>query len=87
MAALLELMLRIGLSSGLAVAISAVGWAVAHSWFVPTWGLVIWWPFLIFSSLYVTWRERGWALGLAVPAAVHALNNSLPALLLASRNA
>lgn len=65
-----------------AVLLSALGWGVAHSMAAPTWGLVIWWPFLIFSIQYVVWRQRGigWALG--VPALTHAMQNSLPATVL-----
>ena len=46
--------------------------------------LVIWWPFLIFSILFVTWRQRSLALAFLVPMAVHALQNLLPALLIAA---
>ena len=67
----------------LAVVLSALGWAAAHSAMAPTWGLVIWWPFLIFSILFVTWRQRSLAMAFAVPAAAHALQNSVPALVIA----
>ena len=65
-----------------AVILSSIGWGIAHSLAAPAWGLVIWWPFLIFSTLYVTWRGEGRALALAIVATVHALNNLGPALLL-----
>ena len=65
-----------------AVLVSAVGWGIAHSLAAPAWGLVIWWPFLIFSTLYVTWRQHSLIAGLAMPAAVHGLQNILPALLM-----
>jgi hypothetical protein len=48
----------------------------------PAWGLVIWWPFLIFSVLFVAWRQRSWAAGLGVAATTHALQNLGPALAL-----
>ena len=64
------------------VVLSAIGWAIAHSLKAPTWGLVIWWPFLIFSTLYVTWRGQGRVLAIGIVFAVHALNNLGPALLL-----
>ena len=67
----------------LAVAISAIGWGIAHSLVAPIWGLVIWWPFLIFSILFVTWRQRSLAMAFLVPMLVHGLQNLLPALLLA----
>ena len=81
MAAVLAVLLRF-LRPTAAVLVSAVGWGVAHSLAAPAWGLVIWWPFLIFSTLYVTWRQRSLLAGLAVPAAAHALQNLVPAVLL-----
>ena len=64
------------------VLLSSMGWGIAHSLAAPAWGLVIWWPFLIFSTLYVTWRGKGRLGAIALVATVHALNNFLPALLL-----
>ncbi len=83
MGAVLLVLLRI-VGPAVAVAISAIGWGIAHSLAVPTWGLVIWWPFLIFSTLFVVWRERSLLAAFAVPAAVHALQNVGPALVVAS---
>jgi membrane protease YdiL (CAAX protease family) len=84
MAAVLELMLRLKVPSAAAIALSALGWGVAHSLQAPAWGLVIWWPFLIFSTLYVTWSRRSAWAGVGMAFAVHALQNLGPALLLAS---
>ena len=69
-----------------AVIASAVGWGIAHSLATPIWGLVIWWPFLIFSTLFVVWRERSLWLAFAMPMIVHGLQNLPPALLLAYGN-
>ncbi len=66
-----------------AVAASAVGWGIAHSMVAPIWGMVIWWPFLVFSTLFVTWRSRSLPLAFAIPMSVHALQNLIPALLVA----
>ena len=66
-----------------AVIASALGWGAFHSCFAPMWGLIIWWPFLIFSTLFVTWRSRSLALAFAIPATVHGLQNLLPALVVA----
>ena len=54
---------------------SALIWGVVHSLVVPIWGLVIWWPFLVMSVAFLTWRSQGllWALGIAF--AIHALQN------------
>ena len=83
MAAFLELMLRF-MPPAAAIALSAIGWGVAHSLVAPAWGLVIWWPFLIFSTLYVTWSSRSVLAGIVIASAVHALQNLGPALLLLS---
>ena len=77
------LILQAFLRPAAAVLVSAIGWGVAHSLMAPTWGLVIWWPFLIFSILFVTWRQRSLFAAFAIPAIVHALQNLLPALAVA----
>jgi membrane protease YdiL (CAAX protease family) len=82
MAAVLELMLRLRVPPGAAILLSAFGWGIAHSSQAAGWGLVIWWPFLIFSTLYVTWSKRSLLAALAIVFAVHALQNLGPALLL-----
>ena len=64
-----------------AILMSSIGWGVAHSSQALGWGLVIWWPFLIFSTLYVAWRSRGFWIAVAIVASTHALHNLLPSLL------
>jgi hypothetical protein len=81
MAAVLELLLRF-VPPAAAILASAIGWGVTHSLAAPAWGLVIWWPFLIFSTLYVIWSRRSVLAALAIVFAVHALQNLGPALLL-----
>lgn len=68
-----------------AVVVSAVGWGIAHSTAAPAWGLIIWWPFLILSTLYLTWRETGKVRAFAVAATTHACQNLPVALLLMQR--
>ncbi len=82
MGAVLLLLLRF-VSPVLAIALSTIGWGIAHSLLAPLWGLVIWWPFLILSTLFVTWQQRSLQLAFLIPMAVHALQNLLPALLVA----
>ena len=84
MGAVILLLLRF-LSAPVAVLVSSAGWGIAHSLGAPTWGLVIWWPFLIFSTLFVTWRQRSLALAFAMPMLAHALHNLPSAILSASR--
>jgi hypothetical protein len=81
MAAVLEVLLRL-VPPAAAIAVSSIGWGLAHSWVAPAWGLVIWWPFLIFSILYVTWSKRSIWLAVGIVFCVHALQNLGPALLL-----
>jgi membrane protease YdiL (CAAX protease family) len=66
-----------------AVVGSAMLWGVLHSLLAPTWGVAIWWPFLIFSTAFLTWREKGYWIGIATAATIHLLNNVGPALLIA----
>lgn len=66
-----------------AVFSSALAWGVVHSLQAPVWGLVIWWPFVIFSTLYLVWRQRNVMAGIGVATAAHALQNLLPALKIA----
>jgi membrane protease YdiL (CAAX protease family) len=83
MAAALELLLRLRLPPAAAILLSTVGWALGHSSQAPAWGLAIWWPFLIFSTLFVVWRQRSYSAALGVPLAAHALQNLLPGLMVA----
>lgn len=76
------MVLRLVFSPTWSVLISAVGWGIAHSAAAPAWGLVIWWPFLVFSTVFLTWRSRSLLAALGLAAASHALHNLLPALLL-----
>jgi hypothetical protein len=81
MAAVLEVLQRL-LPPAAAIGLSAIGWGIAHSWVAPAWGLVIWWPFLIFSTLYVAWSRRSVWAAVGIVFAVHALQNLGPSLLL-----
>ena len=57
---------------------SAAIWGVAHSLAAARWGLVIWWPFLIFSIAWLSWRGRGYWRAVGIVFAIHALNNAGP---------
>lgn len=82
MAMLLSVLARV-LSPTAAVLVSAGLWGIAHSLQAAAWGLVIWWPFVIFSTLYMVWRERSVLAALGIASATHALQNLLPALKIA----
>jgi hypothetical protein len=70
---------------GPAVLLSALGWGIAHSYSAPAWGLVIWWPFLIFSTAFLVWEARGFWRAYALVTGLHALQNLVPAALVAFR--
>jgi hypothetical protein len=72
-------LLRMVFSPTVSVFLSAIGWGIAHSLQASAWGFVVWWPFLIMSMLYLVWRQRGFWLAIAIPAAVHMLQNAGPA--------
>lgn len=74
------LLLRRFLTPVVSVLVSAAGWGVVHSLQAPAWGLVIWWPFLIFSTAFLVWRERSLLGAFALVSLLHALHNLLPAL-------
>lgn len=82
MAAILSIMARF-MSATTAVLSSALLWGIAHSLQAAVWGLVIWWPFLIFSTLFMVWRQHSLFVGLAMAATCHALQNLVPAIVIA----
>jgi hypothetical protein len=70
-----------------AILLSSIGWGVAHSWQVPIWGLTIWWPFLVLSTLFVTWRRRSLWLAFLLPMIAHAMQNFPTGMLIATGQA
>ena len=82
MGGLLSLILRFA-APAVAILVSAIGWGALHSSQALGWGLVIWWPFLIFSTLYVVWRQRGFWIAVGVVTATHALQNLGPGIMVA----
>jgi hypothetical protein len=64
----------------LVAACSAVVWAGMHSALYVIWGLIIAWPFFVFSCAYLAWRPLGWWRAVAVAASIHMFQNLLPGL-------
>ena len=74
MAAILAIFLKF-LSKPHAVLASAVTWGGLHSMIASAWGLIVWWPFIIFSTIYLAWKPRGFWLACALAASAHLLHN------------
>jgi hypothetical protein len=70
------------LGPGPAVVTSALLWAGAHSAAAASWGLIVWWPFLVMSVALLTWRSEGLAKALLLVFAIHALQNAAGAAML-----
>lgn len=56
---------------------NALLWGLAHSFAAPLWGLVVWWPFLILTIAFLTWRPRGLWFAIGVATTIHALQNAV----------
>ena len=65
-----------------AILLSAALWGMAHSLAAAAWGLIVWWPFVIFSLVYLVWQQKGFWSGIAMASAAHFLHNLMPAILL-----
>jgi len=64
-------------------AMSCGVWAGLHSLCSPAWGLVVFWPFFVFSCSYLAWRQRSWRHAVCVTSLIHMLHNLLPGLAIA----
>jgi len=62
------------------VVMSALLWACLHSLQSPPWGLIVFWPFVVFSCAYITWRQKSWLKAIWVAFCIHAIQNLLPAI-------
>jgi hypothetical protein len=58
-----------------AIVASAATWGGLHSLVASAWGLIVWWPFIIFSTIYLAWKQRGFWFGCAMAASAHLLHN------------
>jgi hypothetical protein len=59
---------------------AAVIWGILHSIQAPAWGLVVWWPFFIFSCAFLAWRRVSWVHAFLAAALLHFIQNFLPAI-------
>lgn len=63
-------------------AVSALIWAVLHSLAAPMWGFAIVWPFFVFSSGYLAWKQKAWWKAIVVAIALHGFQNFIAGLLM-----
>lgn len=54
---------------------SALLWGILHSLAAPIWGLIVWWPFLIFSTALIVWSRRSLVTAYLIVFSTHALQN------------
>lgn len=57
--------------------ISALCWALLHSWQVPLWGLTIFWSFVVFSIAFIEWTKQSKREAFLVAMAIHMCQNFL----------
>jgi len=80
---LIFLILSFFIRSGLTLAIiSAILWGLLHSLLAPAWGLIVWWPFFVFSCAYLTWRKQSWLKAVWVTTCIHFLQNLIPSIVI-----
>lgn len=63
---------------------SCILWAILHSLEAPMWGLVVVWPFFVFSCAYLAWRRKSWWHAVGVACGIHIFQNLLPGILIAA---
>lgn len=55
---------------------SATVWSFIHGYFALPWGVLTFWPFVVFSYMFLRWEKHSLALAITAAAAVHVLHNS-----------
>ena len=79
LAGMLWLTRRVVRSALAAVAICAVVWGLLHLGNGLTVPFAVTWPFFVFGCAYIAWRPHGWFKAISASAAIHFLQNLLPA--------
>ena len=59
---------------------SAVFWGILHSLVAPAWGLIVVWPFFVFSTCFLEWEKKSKGKAIAATSLVHTCQNILPAI-------
>lgn len=57
--------------------LSAIIWACFHSFFIPIWGLGVFFHFFVLSISYIIWRKQSFKAAFMVTFSIHALNNAV----------
>jgi hypothetical protein len=58
--------------------ISCIIWAGLHSLAAPVWGMIIVWPFFVFSCAYLAWQQKSRWHAIGVTSFIHIFQNILP---------
>lgn len=75
--------LRLFISSSPYVALASASiWAVAHSLWVPAWGLIAFWPFFVLSIAFLEWEKKALSKAIGVTASIHMCQNLMGLMLL-----
>ena len=64
--------------------LSAFIWAVLHSLSVPLWGVVAFWPFVVFTISFQVWREVSINHALLITSAIHGCHNFIAFMIVVS---
>ena len=83
----LNLIQRFTKSTTRMAVVSAVIWAILHSLMAPVWGLCIAWSFYVFSVSFLEWRKVSKWKAISVTAAIHMLQNAIPATMMLTGSA
>jgi ABC-type nickel/cobalt efflux system permease component RcnA len=57
---------------------SAVVWGIFHGLTDPGWGLIVLWPFFVFSLCFLAWEQKSRKKAIVVTSLVHMCHNSVP---------
>lgn len=63
-------------------AASAILWGMLHSLVAPVWGLVVAWPFFVFSICFLAWEKKSRVRAILATGLTHTCQNILPVIAL-----
>ena len=57
--------------------LSSIIWGILHSLSMPTRGLIIWWPFFVYSLCFLSWETKSLGKAILLTSFVHMFHNVL----------